>query len=92
MTSHLSLELNRPALMCDGNFIGGHWQQALGAARHPVSDPATDRVFTHVPNSGPEDAKAAVDAAQAAFPAWRASSARERAQLLKRWHSLILDN
>ena len=92
MTARLTLELSQQTLMCNRNFIGGQWQDALSGAWLPVSDPATDTVFTRVPDSGPDDAKVAVDAAQAAFPAWRARTARERAQLLKRWHSLILAN
>src|SRR5204863_5082013 len=55
-----------------------------------VSDPATDTVFAQVPDAGAADARAAADAAHAAFPAWRATPARARAQLLKRWHALIV--
>jgi succinate-semialdehyde dehydrogenase/glutarate-semialdehyde dehydrogenase len=40
-----------------------------------------------VPDSAPADARAAVDAAHAAFPAWRDRTGRERAQILKRWNA-----
>ena len=43
-------------------------------------------------DSGPEDARAATDAAAAAFPAWRARTARERSQMLQRWHGKILEH
>jgi succinate-semialdehyde dehydrogenase/glutarate-semialdehyde dehydrogenase len=45
-----------------------------------------------VPDSGAQDARQAADAAYTAFEPWRALSARDRAQLLKRWHALILVN
>ncbi len=72
------------------NFIGGRWQAAGGGALLDVIDPATLEVVARVADSGAADARAAVDAAHAAFPAWRARSGRERAQLLKKWHALIL--
>lgn len=74
------------------NCINNQWQAALSGLFFPVSDPATGIAFTQVPDSGAEDARAAVDAAHAAFPNWRARSARERAQILKRWHALILEH
>ena len=58
--------------------------------RLDVTDPATDTVFASVPDSGAADARAAVDAAHAAFPDWRAVPAKQRAQILKRWNDLIL--
>ena len=59
---------------------------------HAVRDPATLDVATRVPDSAAADARAALDAAQAAFPAWRDRTGRERAQLLKRWNDLIVAN
>ena len=66
------------------------WCDAHDGRRFDVSDPATDAVFTSVPDSSAADARAAVDAAHAAFPAWRAVPAKQRAQILKRWNDLIL--
>ncbi|MDC6168189.1 NAD-dependent succinate-semialdehyde dehydrogenase [Paucibacter sp. XJ19-41] len=87
-----ALTLNRPELQRTQNFINARWCEALDGRRLPVSDPATDTVFTEVPDSGAADARAAVDAAHAALPAWRATPARQRAQLLKRWHALIIEH
>ncbi len=88
----MPLSLHRTALLCTQNFIDGEWCNSQSGQRHGVSDPATGAVFTSVPDSTTADAVAAVGAADRAFPAWRARSARERAQLLKRWHQLILTN
>jgi succinate-semialdehyde dehydrogenase/glutarate-semialdehyde dehydrogenase len=88
----MTLTLTRKDLMCDRNFIAGEWRESVEGARFDVSDPATDAIFAGVPDSSSADAIAAADAAHAAFPAWRAQTARQRAQLLKRWHALIMAN
>lgn len=72
------------------NFVGGEWREGIEGQSFAVDDPATGESFAYVPDSGPRDAKAAADAAFAAFWNWRATPARERARLLKRWHALIL--
>jgi len=86
----MPLTLQRADLQRSQNFVDGRWCDAAESRRFPVSDPALDTDFTHVPDSGAADARAAVDAAHAAGPAWRALPAKQRAQLLKRWHALIL--
>ena len=82
--------LTHAALLRAHNFIGGQWLPAANGHQLDVLNPATGAVCAQVPDSGAVDARAAVDAAQAAFGDWRARSGRERAQLLKRWHALIL--
>jgi succinate-semialdehyde dehydrogenase/glutarate-semialdehyde dehydrogenase len=88
----MPFQLTRPELLCSENFIDGEWRAARSAARFDVLDPASGTVFASVPDSGPADARAAADSAAAAFGPWRDRSARERAQLIKRWHALILAN
>lgn len=83
-------ELARVDLLRTQNFIAGRWQPAQAGALFGVHDPATLSAIARVADSNVADAQAAVDAAHAAFAAWRDKSARERAQLLKRWHALIL--
>ena len=85
----MSLTLQRDDLLPGRNLIGA-WCDASDGRRFDVSDPATDAVFATVPDSGATDARAALDAAHAAFPAWRAVPAKQRAQILKRWNDLIL--
>jgi len=88
----MPLTLTRTELKRHQNFIGARWSDAIDGRAFGVTNPATDAEFARVPDSSAADAKAAVDAAAAAFPGWRARSSRERAQLLKRWHALILEN
>jgi succinate-semialdehyde dehydrogenase / glutarate-semialdehyde dehydrogenase len=85
----VSLSIRRDDLLPGRNFIG-RWCDAEEGRRFDVSDPATDAVFASVPDSGAADARAALEAAHAAFPAWRAVPAKHRAQILKRWNDLIV--
>jgi succinate-semialdehyde dehydrogenase/glutarate-semialdehyde dehydrogenase len=85
----MPLSIRRDDLLPGRNFIG-RWCEAQEGRRFDVSDPATDAMFASVPDSGAADARAALESAHTAFPAWRAVPARQRAQILKRWNDLIV--
>jgi len=85
----MSLSIRRDDLLPGRNYIG-RWCDAEDGRRFDVTDPATDAVVASVPDSGAADARAALDAAQAAFATWRAVPAKQRAQILKRWNDLIV--
>ncbi|WP_110972725.1 NAD-dependent succinate-semialdehyde dehydrogenase [Pseudomonas huaxiensis] len=86
----MSFELQRKELMATQNFIAGVWQDAVSGETISVNNPATGERVALVPNSDAKDAKAAVDAAAKAFEAWRATPAKQRAAILKRWNDLIM--
>ena len=86
----MTLTLERQDLMPGRQLIGAEWREASDARRLDVTDPATDAVFASVPDGTAADARAAVDAAHAAFPAWRAVPAKQRAQIIKRWNDLVM--
>ncbi|WP_250520648.1 MULTISPECIES: NAD-dependent succinate-semialdehyde dehydrogenase [unclassified Caballeronia] len=88
----MALKLTRGELLRKQNLIGGKWVDAARATRYPVTDPATGETIAEVANSGAADARSATDAAAAALPAWRARLPRERAEVLRRWHALIVQN
>ncbi len=88
-TAPLSL-LNDPTLLKTDALINGHWVK--GASRFDVHDPATGQKLADVANLGPQDAKAAIDAANAAWPAWRNKTGKERSILLRKWFDLLMDN
>ena len=88
----MSLALTRNDLIHPQNLIDGKWIDAADAARFPVTNPATGELIVEVANSGAADARAATDAASRAFPAWRDKLPRERAEILRRWHALIVAN
>ena len=64
------------------NYVGGQWTQASGTDTLDVTNPATGEVLVQVPLSAASDLDAAVQAARAALPEWRAVSAIARAQKL----------
>ena len=66
------------------NFVDGRWVAASTSELLDVTNPATGEVLARVPLSGREDVEAAVAAARAALPGWRAVSVIKRAQLLFR--------
>ena len=88
----MPLSLHRDELIRSSNFIGAAWVPAEGGRLFDVVDPADETLITRVPDSGAADARAAVEAAQAALPGWRATPGRDRARALRRWHALILDH
>jgi succinate-semialdehyde dehydrogenase/glutarate-semialdehyde dehydrogenase len=85
----MSLSIQRADLVRNANYIAGEWQAAAGA-HLDVTDPATGNLIARVPDSGAAEARAALDAAHAAFPAWRKVPAKQRAQIIKRWNDLVL--
>lgn len=85
----MSFSLDRADLIRSANYISGEWRTATGPLLD-VTDPATGHLITRVPDSGAEEARAALDAAHAAFPTWRKVPAKQRAQIIKRWNDLVL--
>lgn len=74
------------------NWIGGEWQGAASGETFPVDNPRHGQVIGRSPDSGAEDIAAAVAAAKAAFPAWRATPIKERVQILFRLKRIMEDN
>jgi succinate-semialdehyde dehydrogenase/glutarate-semialdehyde dehydrogenase len=71
-------------------WIGGKWKKASDGARFDVIDPATEKTIASVASATVEDAKAAIDAADAAFPAWAAKKPRERGEILRKAFDIIM--
>ena len=86
------MKLRDPELLRTRAFIGGEWLNANDGATHPVTNPATREVLGTVPVMGAAETRRAIEAAQAAFPAWAARTAKERAAILRRWYELLMAN
>ncbi|VCU70534.1 Succinate-semialdehyde dehydrogenase [NADP(+)] GabD [Pigmentiphaga humi] len=74
-----------------GLYIDGHWVPASDRGTFKVSDPATGKVLAEVADGGIAEARAAADAAAAALPKWSAVPARERAEILRKVHGLMME-
>ena len=73
------------------HYINGEWTDT-GDGKIEVTNPATGDVVGTVPNGGEKEATSAIEAAAAAFPDWSKTTAYHRAELLMRWHDLLLEH
>jgi succinate-semialdehyde dehydrogenase/glutarate-semialdehyde dehydrogenase len=88
-TSPLAL-LQDPSLLKTQALIDGQWIDSVNTV--PIHDPATGRVLAHVPRLGAGEAEMAVAAAERAWPAWRAQTAKQRAAVMRRWFELLMQH
>jgi succinate-semialdehyde dehydrogenase/glutarate-semialdehyde dehydrogenase len=70
-------------------YIDGNW---TGEPELAVTDPATGNVIAKVPQIGAKGTKAAIAAAERAFPTWARLLAKERAKILRRWYELQIEH
>jgi len=82
--------LKDPSLLRQQCYVDGTWRDADGGATHPVSNPATGRPIGTVPQFLAAETRAAIEAAERAWPAWRDKTAKERAAILRKWNDLML--
>jgi len=86
------LKLKDPDLLRTQSYVDGKWVDADDDAVFAVDNPANGATIANVANLGAEQAQAAIEAAQRAFPEWRARTAKERAQIMRKWFDLIVAN
>ena len=86
------MKLKDSSLLRQQCYVNGAWVDAAGGAKLPVTNPATGQQLGTIPAINAAGAEAAVAAAYKAFPAWAARTAKERAQVLRRWYELIMAN
>ena len=79
-------------LLREACYIDGAWVAADGGGTLDVTNPATGEVIGTVPDCAVAETRRAIAAASAAFPAWRAKTAKERAAILRKWFDLIMVN
>ncbi|WP_075881231.1 NAD-dependent succinate-semialdehyde dehydrogenase [Vreelandella massiliensis] len=84
--------LKETQLYCPFAYIDGSWVAADSGEQINVVNPATQELVGDMPRLGKAETLRAVDAADAALPAWRAMTAQERADLLIKWHDLMLEH
>ncbi len=86
------LGLKDPDLLRQQAFVGGRWVDADGGGVVPIFGPADGAALGSVPDMGAAETRRAIEAAAAAWPAWRAKTAKERGAILRRWNDLMLAN
>lgn len=84
------MKLQDPALFRRECYIGGAW--ITGKEVFEIVDPANGNPIGTVPSLGQRETRNAIAAASAAWPSWKALTAKERSLILKRWHALIVQH
>src|SRR5579862_7371092 len=84
--------LKDPKLFRDNAYVDGAWVEADAHARFEVRNPADGSLIATVPNMGVAETRRAIAAAEAALPAWRALTAKERSKIVRKWYDLIVAN
>jgi succinate-semialdehyde dehydrogenase/glutarate-semialdehyde dehydrogenase len=84
------LSLKDPKLFRTQCYIDGQW--VGGSKDIPVLNPATGSTLGTVPRLGAEETRRAIEAAERAWPAWRAKTGKERATILRKWFDLMMAN
>ena len=87
-----NLNLADAGLLKSLAYIDGKWCGADDGEAFPVTNPATGAVIANVPDMGADETRAAIEAANAAWPAWRSKTAKERAAILRKLYFLMLEN
>ena len=87
-----SLSLKDPKLLRQQCYVDGQWVDADNGKTLAVTNPATGEVLGSVPSMGAAETRRAIAAANTAWPAWRAKTAKERSAILRKWSDLMLAN
>ncbi len=82
---------NKTAPVIDALFIDGKWCPATAKSTFPVTNPATGELLAEVSDASVDDVRAAIAAANAAFPAWSKCTAYQRAEVLFEAHRRMLE-
>ena len=86
------MKLNDNSLFRQQCFIGGQWVNADSGETMDVDNPANGETIGTMPAAGASETRRAIEAADAAWPAWRKLTAKERATVIREWHDLVLAN
>jgi succinate-semialdehyde dehydrogenase / glutarate-semialdehyde dehydrogenase len=86
------MRLKDPQLLRDKAYVNGEWVAADAGATFEVTNPANGEVLTRLPDMLEGETRRAIEAANAAWPAWAAKTAKERAVILRKWFDLMMAN
>ena len=86
----MNIKLNDASLLQTGLFINGQWLDRTSTLN--VTDPASGDLVATVSTANVDDTELAISSANEAYQSWRFTNAKQRTQLLRRWHQLIMEN
>ncbi len=86
------ISLKDPQLFRTQAYVDGAWLEAEGGKTFPITNPASGETLAAVPDMGAAETRRAIEAADRAWPAWRAKTAKERHAILLKWFNLMMQN
>ena len=92
MSESKVMQLNDRLLFRQQCYLDGQWIDASDQKTTEVTDPATGARIGVVPALGKQETRRAIEAAESAWPSWRARTGKDRARLMRTWFELILEN
>ena len=84
--------LKDPSLFKEEAFVNGQWVKANSGSTFAVNNPATNEIIAGVTNLNASDTQSAIDAAAQALQGWRSKTGKERANIMRKWFDLIIQN
>ena len=84
--------LTNSSLLKKHGYVNGQWVGDDAKSRFDVTNAYSNEVISSLPDMGKKETDEAIDAANNAWPEWRARTAKERAGILKKWFDLIMAN
>ena len=84
--------LKDPSLFRQQGYVDGAWVDADGGGTVAVDDPATGKTIGTIPDMGAAETRRAIEAANRAWPEWRAKTGKERAAIMRKWFDLMMAN
>ena len=92
MSSHATPSLSDPSLFRQQCYVGGQWVDADDGSTVEVNNPANGEILGTVPRFGAAETRRDIEVANEAWPAWRAMTAKQRADILRNWFNLMMEN
>lgn len=86
------MKLKDKSLFRQQCYIDGQWLDADGGEKLDVLNPATGKKLGTVPKMGEKETRRAIKAADKAWAGWRGMLAKERANILRNWFNLMMEN
>lgn len=87
-----TLQLQDRSLLRNKAYVDGSWVAADSGENFPVTNPASGEAIISVADLRTAEVRRAIEAAERAYPAWRAKTGKERAAILRRWYELVMEN
>lgn len=86
------MQISDKKLLRTQAYVNGAWIDAESGATLAVTNPANGETIAKIAKCGTAETRRAIVAANDALPAWRQKSPKERAAILRRWYTLVMES